>query len=414
MKLRNFFMILLLCTVVGVFGVSCTGDDGPPGPQGEQGPQGPPGPGAENPVAPEDDECDQVVTGMAEFTGSSGSDVLCGDDGENTIEGADGDDTILGRGGGDKLYGDGTPGTDGEDTLYGGAGDDTLDGGDDSDMLYGEEGNDTLIGGEGDDLLDGGPGSDTADYSSIPAGMGVDVTLGSGGEVNDGQGDEDMLVSIENVIGGPGTNTLVGDDNDNKLTGGPAADTIDGGKGDDVINGGGGTDTKLAGGEGSDTYVVADTDSATLNEDGSIKGVSGSSGFENLAGGENLTGNSKDNVLDGGQGSNTLQGDPSPSTAGNDIFVVWKRSEEKSTETDTINDFQKPGLDGEVKDVIHLKGFSAKAMAEDDDDNEKNLVIKDGSVTQTITFGKGSSVAGDDIDEMVGDGRGSNLLIFMD
>ncbi|MCY3826748.1 MAG: hypothetical protein OXG10_05135 [Candidatus Dadabacteria bacterium] len=40
MRLRNLFMILLLCMTVGVFGVSCTGDDGAQGPQGEQGLQG--------------------------------------------------------------------------------------------------------------------------------------------------------------------------------------------------------------------------------------------------------------------------------------------------------------------------------------------------------------------------------------
>lgn len=43
MKLRNFFMILLLCMAVGVFGVSCTGDDGKTGPAGPQGPAGDPG-----------------------------------------------------------------------------------------------------------------------------------------------------------------------------------------------------------------------------------------------------------------------------------------------------------------------------------------------------------------------------------
>ncbi|MCY3826001.1 MAG: hypothetical protein OXG10_01275 [Candidatus Dadabacteria bacterium] len=43
MRLRNLFMILLLCMTVGVFGVSCTGDDGAQGPQGEQGEKGDPG-----------------------------------------------------------------------------------------------------------------------------------------------------------------------------------------------------------------------------------------------------------------------------------------------------------------------------------------------------------------------------------
>ena len=43
MRLRNLFMILLLCMTVGMFGVSCTGDDGAQGPKGDTGEQGAPG-----------------------------------------------------------------------------------------------------------------------------------------------------------------------------------------------------------------------------------------------------------------------------------------------------------------------------------------------------------------------------------
>lgn len=43
MRLRNLFMILLLCMTVGAFGVSCTGDDGADGAQGPPGPAGPAG-----------------------------------------------------------------------------------------------------------------------------------------------------------------------------------------------------------------------------------------------------------------------------------------------------------------------------------------------------------------------------------
>ena len=47
MRLRNLFMILLLCMTVGVFSVACTGDDGAQGPPGPAGPQGPPGDAAD-------------------------------------------------------------------------------------------------------------------------------------------------------------------------------------------------------------------------------------------------------------------------------------------------------------------------------------------------------------------------------
>ena len=40
MRLRDLFMILLLCMTVGIVGTSCTGDDGEAGPPGPQGPPG--------------------------------------------------------------------------------------------------------------------------------------------------------------------------------------------------------------------------------------------------------------------------------------------------------------------------------------------------------------------------------------
>ena len=72
MRLRNLFMILLLCMTVGVFS-ACTGDDGATGPQGPQGPQGPagdPGEGAED------------ITGFYDFLktwGSETGEVACSD-----------------------------------------------------------------------------------------------------------------------------------------------------------------------------------------------------------------------------------------------------------------------------------------------------------------------------------------------
>lgn len=156
-----------------------------------------------------------------------------------------------------------------------------------------------------------------------------------------------------------------------------------------------------------------------LSDDGSIEGVSGTSGFENLTGGadatdntDSLTGNSGDNVLDGCKGNNTLRGDPpNAETTGKDIFVVWMRG----NGMDTIRDFQLPGADGVVVDVIHLRGFKAESMAEDVDGQAGagQIRIKTGTAAQIIDLG--DEIADDDIDTMVGaDGRGSRLLIFVD
>ena len=65
-------MILLLCTAVGVFGVSCTGDDGEAGPPG---PPGPPGPGADEIEIPEDTN----FYGFLKSWGSETGEIACSD-----------------------------------------------------------------------------------------------------------------------------------------------------------------------------------------------------------------------------------------------------------------------------------------------------------------------------------------------
>ena len=456
MKLRNLFLMLFLCMGIVALTVSCTGEDGEMGLQGEQGATGDAGPQGDTGDAgpqgdkgdtgdagpqgdkgedgedltveepPNPNECNLFATGP-NFTGSTGDDTICGTDADNTIDGGEGDDTIFGLAGGDTLIG----GED-RDTLHGGAGDDTLDGGEDRDTLNGGAGNDILKGGEGDDVLNGGEGSDTVDYSENADAEGdpitdpIIVTIGSAEIEDDGFGDEDTLISIENVTGGPGPDALTGNDEDNVLTGGPGDDTINGGKGDDTIDGGieqtadapgPGEPFGLDGGEGSDTLIINGT-TATLTEMGGVN--ENSRGFENLTGGDGddmLIGNSKDNVLDGrgntANGMNTLRGDATDATAemkGEDTFIVWIRDGGR----DDIADFQIPaaGVEG-VLDVVRVKsldGDTSGATAEDSG-TEGQIVIKTATTTQTINLAPAPD--DDTIDAIVGsDGRGSSYLIF--
>jgi glucose/sorbosone dehydrogenase/hemolysin type calcium-binding protein/VCBS repeat protein len=119
------------------------------------------------------------------------------------------------------------------------------------DMLFGGSGNDTLEGGPGGDTLIGGPGIDTADYSSSPAGVSVNLQtgLGSGG---DAQGD--ILTGIENLIGSPQADILIGDSGANKL---------EGRSGNDMLDGGPGMDTAVYGGTHSQYQI-------TQNSNGSV------------------------------------------------------------------------------------------------------------------------------------------------
>jgi len=141
-------------------------------------------------------------------------------------------------------------GSNGNDALYGGAGNDSLYGGAGNDSLYGGDGNDYLDGGDGNDYLDGGFGFDT-----INGGTGVDTTSYAfyGGPINANLATgvvsfpgnstlTDTLISIENLIGTAGNDTIYGSTADNDLRGGAGNDLLTGGIGKDTLTGGLGAD----------------------------------------------------------------------------------------------------------------------------------------------------------------------------
>ena len=441
MKLRNFFMVLLLCMAVGVLGTSCTGEDGAMGPQGEPGAQGPKGdpgdpgaqgpkgdpgdpgpkgdpgdPGAQGPKGdkgdkgddltvpepPNPNDCNINVSG-ADATGSTEDDIICGNDRNNVISGGDGDDEIFGLGGNDTLNGD-----DDRDTLHGGEGNDTLNGGDDRDTLNGGPGDDTLIGGEGDDTLNGGEGSDTASY--VGASDAVTITIGDT-EVDDGEGDEDLLTSIENLIGSSNADTLTGDDGNNVIDGGnTGTDTLNGGAGDDTLS------YRSFPDPDDTTAAPAGKTGVTATLDAGVRGETVSN-FENLTGtsyDDTLTGGTGDNTIDGLSGTNILVGDPSTAAdavRGDDTFVVWKRNG-ATHGNDSISDFQTRDAEGNPQDVIHLRGFSSAAKAAIPADSGTVITVTDGTSSQTITLTGITDRAV--VSAMVGaDGRGSALLVFM-
>ncbi|PJK27374.1 beta strand repeat-containing protein, partial [Minwuia thermotolerans] len=193
---------------------------------------------------------------------------LAGDD-QVTLPGSAADATEAG-------FAEGTlfSGGDGADTLSGGALDDSMSGDAGADSLLGGAGDDTLIGGAGNDALDGGTGGavgDFVDYSGAAAG--VDVDLGLDQAANDGDGGNDTLTSIENVIGSDFADTIVAQDNEsNQLFGGGGNDfvigalgaqTLEGGAGDDVITGDDGADS-MTGGAGADRFNYNDISETVL------------------------------------------------------------------------------------------------------------------------------------------------------
>jgi Ca2+-binding RTX toxin-like protein len=107
--------------------------------------------------------------------------------------------------------------------------------------LAGGDGNETLIGAAAPDVLVGDAGDD------VVQGRGGDDILkgGTGNDLLQGEDGNDFLQ------GEDGNDTLQGGNGTDLLIGGPGNDVLDGGPGDDVLIGGGGRDV-LVGGDGDD------------------------------------------------------------------------------------------------------------------------------------------------------------------
>lgn len=182
--------------------------------------------------------------GRDDIFGNSGDDFLDGGADRDRLEGRVGDDTLLGQGGDDTLVGGLL--TDVEiDILRGGDGDDSLQGGGGDDQLFGDDDNDLLRGGPGDDMIDGGAGIDDVTYSFAANGVAINLTRRLA--VDDGDGGQDTLLNIENVIGTAMNDVIIGDAGENSLFGGD---------GDDRLSARGSSGDDLFGGRGDDIYDV--------------------------------------------------------------------------------------------------------------------------------------------------------------
>ena len=263
---------------------------------------------------------------------SDRSDTLNGkDDKADTLRGGKGNDRLFGKGGNDVLYGG-----EGDDQLTGGTGADFMHGGKGSDtffMTYEENVNDMGVYGEGDLDEDGTIESDEmgddVDPMSIDtityedwvdtanqAQVTVNLTTNSGTGATSVEG-------IENIIGSRYVDSLTGDERNNTIKGGDGDDTLDGEGGDDLLEGGAGMDALDGGpeGDGGDTASYESSNAGvTINLGESAASDRANSGhaagdtltnIENIIGSrhvDTLTGDSDDNVIEGGAGGDTLNG----------------------------------------------------------------------------------------------------------
>lgn len=194
--------------------------------------------------------------------GSAGDDFLnagrfeadSGAEGTNLIYGGLGDDVITGSGGNDILIGGPQAVADcGEttdnDLILGVAGSNLLVAGACEDRLVGGSGNDVLVGGLGNHTLIGGGGFNLLDYSRLGFNLNINlpqVTATFDEFTHRLGGDDAISSSFQAVRGGPGDDTIIGNENrQTVILGGPGNDTIRTGLFSDMVLGQTGEDNIL-------------------------------------------------------------------------------------------------------------------------------------------------------------------------
>ena len=243
---------------------------------------------------------------------------------ELTLSLTDSIENVIGGSGNDALTGNAEDNTitagSGTATLTGGPGDDTY-------IFTNNFGNDTVVEAAGNDS---GQGNDTLDFSAVTANLTTTINNDNTFAVEGGSGTVSAS-NVENLIGGPGSNTLdyskygsgvtvdlatgfatdfadvkgfenvVGSNYDDTITGDSHANSLSGGAGDDTMSGGGGTDT-ISGGAGTNTLVETfDADMTLTNSSLTVTPFGGAaSTVETLSGIElaALTGGSDSNTID--------------------------------------------------------------------------------------------------------------------
>lgn len=301
---------------------------------------------------------DGVATITCTVNPSAGISVFLGD-GDDILQGVNwtscpafpGECMFVSAGDGRDIVG----GSPGRDIQYGDAG---------NDDLYGEGGRDNQTGGPGADYFDGGADFDTAYYSTLEPGRtaGITVTLddvGNDGDLtydSNGIHTDNVLATIEQVVGTQYPDTLTGTDGVQRLDGGGGGDTITGGPGadhlygedgDDTINAqDGGAETAVHCGPGTDTANLDEADTSTECETvnrPSAGGGGGTGGGGSGGGGSGGTGGTGGT---GGAGGGTTQAAPASVLRMPNLRPV-KRAKKKNGQVYSYTAFKK--VEAELK-----------------------------------------------------------------
>jgi Ca2+-binding RTX toxin-like protein len=306
-------------------------------------------------------------------------------------------------------------GTAYDDLLIGNALANMLTGGDGNDTLIGNEGNDTLVGGQGNDwyVFSGsanlgfdsifeaaGQGTDTLNFSSLSAGVSVNVAMTATQTLNSSL---TLLLSdpaaIDNVLGSMYDDTLIGNVLNNTFSAQAGNDYLEGGAGDDVLIGGTGSDTYVFSGSGdlgSDRVSENSGDAGTdvLNFNGLDAGIS-----LDLTSGSTQTLNSSLslalNVISGLSGIEDVIGTNYDDTIAGDVEnnEIWGMAGDDNLFSGGAgNDILHGGTGNDIlTDDNGAEGTTSVTLDGDDGDD---LLIDDngaeGAVSQTLSGGAGN------------------------
>ncbi len=241
-------------------------------------------------------------------------------------------------------------------------------------------------------IWDGG-GIDTIDLSGYSGGSLID--LNEGAFSNAGGLTKNIAiafnVTIENAVGGPGQDQLIGNSAGNRLDGGSGADQMAGGAGDDVyVVDDSGDAVVEAAGAGRDEVRTALAAYVLAANAEILTGTS--------PGAQSLTGNGLANTISGGGGDDSMAGG-----AGDDLYLVEEAGDSVVEQAGEGTDEVRTGLSSHVlaANVERLTGLSAAGQALTG--NGLANVIAGGGGNDTLDGGAGA-------DQLAG-GLGNDLYI---
>jgi Ca2+-binding RTX toxin-like protein len=242
---------------------------------------------------------------------------------------------------------------------------DTLSGTDLDDVITAKNGDDTILSSDGLDHIDGGQGSDTMDYSRYDGELSIVLANNAPTTVYGNGAPGDVLVDIENLIGGRRDDYFAGDNSDNTFRGNGGNDYFVASNGFDHYYGGAGYDMVDYSGTGVGLIITAPKGGVSLVSGGgvdhdtlsSVEQIIGTAFDDKILGGKannEFHGGDGNDVLKGGAGGDVLSGDGGNDRltggADADIFVFAG-----NFGADTVTDFH---ATGDAHDVLDLSGVA--------------------------------------------------------